>query len=64
MPDEGDPDGLYFAEGVVRRSDGTLKVVVDSSSYPSALPANEQGLHHVTAYQMAAITSASTPEGR
>jgi TRAP-type C4-dicarboxylate transport system substrate-binding protein len=44
MPDESDPDGLYFAQDVARRSHGTLKVIIDSSSYPSALPANEQGL--------------------
>ena len=44
MPDENDPDGLYFARDVARRSHGTLKVVVDSSSYPSTLPANEARL--------------------
>ena len=44
MPDEGDPDGLYFAQDVALRSHGSLKVVVDSSSYPSALPANEMKL--------------------
>ena len=44
MPDEGDPDGLYFAQDVALRSHGTLKVVVDASSYPSALPSNEAKL--------------------
>ena len=44
MPDESDPDGLYFAQDVARRSHGALKVVVDSSSYPSALPSNEAKL--------------------
>ena len=44
MPDEGDPDGLYFAQDVALRSHGTLKVVVDSSSYPSALSSNEAKL--------------------
>jgi TRAP-type transport system periplasmic protein len=44
MPDEGDPDGLYFAQDVALRSQGSLKVVVDSSSYPSALPSNEAKL--------------------
>ena len=44
MPDEGNPDGLYFAQDVARRSHGTLKVVVDSSTYPSTLPANEARL--------------------
>lgn len=44
MPDENDPDGLYFARDVARRSHGTLKIVVDSSSYPSTLPANEARL--------------------
>ena len=44
MPDENDPDGLYFARDVGRRSHGTLKIVVDSSSYPSTLPANEARL--------------------
>jgi TRAP-type C4-dicarboxylate transport system substrate-binding protein len=44
MPDEADPDGLYFAQDVARRSHGSLKVVVDASSYPSALPANEMKL--------------------
>jgi TRAP-type transport system periplasmic protein len=44
MPDESDPDGLYFAQDVARRSHGTLKVVVDSSAFPSALPANEAKL--------------------
>src|ERR1700685_533249 len=44
MPDENNPDGLYFAQDVARRSHGTLKVEVDSSSYPSTLPANEARL--------------------
>jgi TRAP-type C4-dicarboxylate transport system substrate-binding protein len=44
MPDEGNPDGLYFAQDVARRSHGTLKVVVDSSTYPSTVPANEARL--------------------
>jgi TRAP-type C4-dicarboxylate transport system substrate-binding protein len=44
MPDEGDPDGLYFAQDVARRSHGILKVVVDASSYPSSLPVNEARL--------------------
>jgi TRAP-type C4-dicarboxylate transport system substrate-binding protein len=44
MPDEGNPDGLFFARDVTRRSHGTLKVVVDSSTYPSTLPANETRL--------------------
>ena len=44
LPDEGNPDGLYFAQDVARRSDGTLKVVVDSSTYPSTVPANEARL--------------------
>jgi TRAP-type C4-dicarboxylate transport system substrate-binding protein len=44
MPDGGDPDGLYFAQDVARRSHGMLKVVVDSSSYPSSLAANEAKL--------------------
>ena len=44
MPDEGNPDGLFFARDVTRRSHGTLKVVVDSSTYHSALPANEARL--------------------
>jgi TRAP-type C4-dicarboxylate transport system substrate-binding protein len=44
MPDEGNPDGLFFARDVARRSHGTLKVIVDSSSYNSTLPANEARL--------------------
>ena len=44
MPDEGDPDGLYFAQDVALRSHGTLKVDIDASSYPSALPSNEAKL--------------------
>src|SRR5580704_11470472 len=44
MPDEGNPDGLYFAQDVARRSHGTLKVVVDSSTYLSTVPANEARL--------------------
>ena len=44
MPDEGNPDGLYFAQDVARRSHGTVKVVVDSGAYPSTVPANEARL--------------------
>jgi TRAP-type C4-dicarboxylate transport system substrate-binding protein len=44
MPDENDPDGLYFAQDVARRSHGALKIVVDSTSYPSTLPANDARL--------------------
>lgn len=44
LPDEGNPDGLFFAQDVARRSHGTLNVVVDSSTYPSTLPANEARL--------------------
>jgi TRAP-type C4-dicarboxylate transport system substrate-binding protein len=41
MPDTGDPDGLYFARDVARRSHGTLEVDVDGNSYASTLPSNE-----------------------
>jgi TRAP-type C4-dicarboxylate transport system substrate-binding protein len=44
MPDEGDPDGLYFAQDVALRSHGSLKVDVDFSSYSSELPSNEAKL--------------------
>jgi TRAP-type C4-dicarboxylate transport system substrate-binding protein len=44
MPDQGNPDGLYFAQDVARRSHDTLKVDIDASSYNSALPSNEAKL--------------------
>jgi TRAP-type C4-dicarboxylate transport system substrate-binding protein len=44
MPDDDQGYGTYFAQAAARRSHGTLKVVVDYNSYPSALPANEARL--------------------
>jgi TRAP-type C4-dicarboxylate transport system substrate-binding protein len=44
MPDDDEGYGAYFAQAVARRSHGTLKVVLDVTSYPSALPANEARL--------------------
>jgi TRAP-type transport system periplasmic protein len=44
MPDQNDPDGLFFAQDVGRRSHGSLRVVVDASSYPNTLPSNEARL--------------------
>lgn len=44
MPDEGDPDGVYFAQDVTQRAQGALRVVIDNSTYPSSLPANEARL--------------------
>ena len=40
MPDNDEGYGTYFAQAVARRSHGTLKIAVDTSNYPSALPAN------------------------
>jgi TRAP-type C4-dicarboxylate transport system substrate-binding protein len=44
MPDDDEGYGTYFAHAVARYSHGTLKVVVDVSSYPSRVPANEARL--------------------
>jgi TRAP-type C4-dicarboxylate transport system substrate-binding protein len=44
MPDDDQGYGTYFAQAATRHSHGTLKVVVDYNSYPSALPANEARL--------------------
>jgi TRAP-type C4-dicarboxylate transport system substrate-binding protein len=44
MPDDAELYGQYFAQDVARLSDGALKVVIDVSSYPSAVPANEARL--------------------
>jgi TRAP-type C4-dicarboxylate transport system substrate-binding protein len=44
MPDDDQGYGSYFARAAARLSHGTLKVVVDIASYPSALPANEARL--------------------
>jgi TRAP-type C4-dicarboxylate transport system substrate-binding protein len=44
MPDDDEGYGTYFARAAGRYSHGTLKVVVDYSSYPSVLPANESRL--------------------
>jgi|HubBroStandDraft_6_1064221.scaffolds.fasta_scaffold14460_3 TRAP-type C4-dicarboxylate transport system substrate-binding protein len=44
MPDTDDPDGVYFAQDVARRSHGTLEVDVDGASYASTLPSNEARL--------------------
>jgi TRAP-type C4-dicarboxylate transport system substrate-binding protein len=44
MPDDDQGYGTYFAQAAARHSHGTLKVVVDYNSYPSALPANESRL--------------------
>jgi TRAP-type C4-dicarboxylate transport system substrate-binding protein len=41
MPDGTQPDGIYFAQDVARRSGGTLKVVIDPTTYASTAPANE-----------------------
>jgi TRAP-type C4-dicarboxylate transport system substrate-binding protein len=40
LPDTGDADATYFATDVAKRSHGTLHVVVDSSTYETADPAN------------------------
>jgi TRAP-type transport system periplasmic protein len=44
MPDGTQPDGIYFAHDVARRSGGTLKVVIDPTTYASRAPANEARL--------------------
>lgn len=44
MPDNDEGYGTRFARAVARRSHGTLKVVVDVNSFPSALPASEARL--------------------
>jgi TRAP-type transport system periplasmic protein len=44
MPDGTQPDGIYFAQDAARRSGGTLKVVIDPTTYASTAPANEAKL--------------------
>ena len=44
MPDGSDPDGLYFAQDVAKRSHGALTITIDSKTYDSTLPANEARL--------------------
>jgi TRAP-type C4-dicarboxylate transport system substrate-binding protein len=44
MPDGSDADGLYFAQDVAKRSQGALKVTVDSETYDSQFPASEARL--------------------
>jgi TRAP-type C4-dicarboxylate transport system substrate-binding protein len=39
-----DPDAVFFAQDATALSHGTLKVVLDSTTYPSVLPANEARL--------------------
>jgi TRAP-type C4-dicarboxylate transport system substrate-binding protein len=43
-PDGSQPDALYFAQDVARRSGGTLKVVINPTTYASTVPANEAKL--------------------
>jgi TRAP-type transport system periplasmic protein len=44
MPDGTQPDGIYFAQDVARRSRGTLKVLIDPTTYASSEPGNEAKL--------------------
>lgn len=44
LPDSTDVDGLYFADALGRRSNGTLVVDVDSETFPSIDPRRELGL--------------------
>jgi TRAP-type C4-dicarboxylate transport system substrate-binding protein len=44
MPDGSDIDGLYLARDIAKLSHGTLKVTIDSKTYPSDVPANEARL--------------------
>ena len=44
LPDGTEPDGIYFAQDVARRSGGTLKVVINPTTYASTVPANEAKL--------------------
>lgn len=44
MPDGSDPDGLYLAQDIAKRSHGALKVTIDSKTYASQSPANEARL--------------------
>jgi TRAP-type C4-dicarboxylate transport system substrate-binding protein len=44
MPEGGDPDGVFFAQDATALSRGALKVVIDSTTYASALPSNEARL--------------------
>src|SRR5262245_5148261 len=44
MPDAGDPQGVFFARAVERRSGGSVRIRVDSSRYPSGTPARELAL--------------------
>ena len=44
MPDGSDPDGLYLAQDIAKRSHGALQVTIDSKTYNSQVPANEARL--------------------
>ena len=44
LPDGTEPDGIYFAQDVARRSGGTLKVDINPTTYASTVPANEAKL--------------------
>ncbi|HEY0868846.1 MAG TPA: TRAP transporter substrate-binding protein DctP, partial [Acidothermaceae bacterium] len=59
LPDTGDPDGTYFAADVEKRSQGTLKVVVDSSTYSTA--DSTYGAHLVAAMRARRVNFSYDP---
>jgi hypothetical protein len=62
MPDGSDPDGLYLAQDIAKRSHGALKVTIDSKTYASQSPANEARLTaDIRAGQVAATILGQLP---
>jgi TRAP-type C4-dicarboxylate transport system substrate-binding protein len=59
LPDPADPDGTYFASDLQTRSHGTLKVVVDSSTYSTADP--EYGTRLVAAMRAGQVSFSYDP---
>ena len=59
LPDSDDPDGTYFASDLEKRSDGTLKVVVDSSTYSTA--DSTYGAHLVAAMRAGQVSFSYDP---
>ena len=59
LPDSADPDGTYFASDVEKRSQGTLKVVVDSSTYSTA--DSTYGAHLVAAMRSGQVSFSYDP---
>ena len=43
MPDGSEPDGLYLAQDIAKRSHGALKVTIDSKPTPRSRPPTRRG---------------------